>query len=245
MTAWGKKELGFDPMLIKQATWMTKTPENLDGPPDWAAVLHFEEMQGLAGSMIDDLEEKTIGGKSVFSAEHPFQPSFMVVDEATMVIGSESFFEDMLVLPPGKVTQLFKDSAVSGQAFGFADIETLRPLIDEQIEQLAELQLEPPVERLKEVPSLLESVLASLETKSKLEATIVLRANSESDGEKLNEIIVEAMEYGRVALLAQMSQQMDLNDPVQLATIQYTKRMAEKYETVSYTHLTLPTILLV
>jgi len=232
VTAWGEKELGFDPMLIKQATWVVNKPENLDEPPAWAAVLHFEEMQGLAGGMIDELEEKRIGGKAVFSAKWPQDPSFMVVDEATMVIGIESLFEDMLVQPRGKVAKLFDDSVVDGQAYGFIDVEMLRPTIDEAIEKAGDYELAPPVERLKEVHGLLQSVLAGLETKSKLEATIVLRANSKSDGEKLNEIIVEAMEYGKVNLLSQMSQQLDLNDPVQVATIQYAKRMSEKYEKI-------------
>ena len=233
VTAWGKKELGFDPMLIKQATWVMREPESLNAPPAWAAVLHFEEMQGLAGAMIDDLKEKRIAGKAVFSANSPeHQPGFMVVDEATIVIGMESFFEDMLVKPGGKVTKFFGDPSVAGQAFGFVDVKMLRPTFDEMIEQAGDYDLAPPLERLKKVPDLLESILAGLETKSDLEGTIVLRANSESDGEELNEIIIDAMEYGKVYLLAQMSGQLDLNDPVQAAMIQYAKRMAEKYEKI-------------
>ena len=54
VTAWGKKEFGFDPMLIKQATFMMKAPESLDdqGPPAYAAIFHFEEMQGLSGCLL-------------------------------------------------------------------------------------------------------------------------------------------------------------------------------------------------
>ena len=43
VTAWGKKEFGFDPMLITQVTFVVKKMDVLDRPPQWGAILHFEE----------------------------------------------------------------------------------------------------------------------------------------------------------------------------------------------------------
>ena len=96
VTAFGKKELGFDPMLITQATFLVQKFDALDRPPLWAAILHFDEMQGLAGGIIDDLEQKEVGGKQMFSGTGMGMPSFLVYDEATIFLGDEDFFPDMV-----------------------------------------------------------------------------------------------------------------------------------------------------
>ena len=58
VTAWGQKEFGFDPMLATQITFVAKKMEALDGPPEWGAVLHFDEMQGLGGEFVNKLYQK-------------------------------------------------------------------------------------------------------------------------------------------------------------------------------------------
>ena len=77
VTAWGLKELGFDPMLLEQVTFVMRTPNNMMAPPVWGAVLRFDEMQGLAGNLIDQLEEKEVNGKTLFSGANGM-PSFLV-----------------------------------------------------------------------------------------------------------------------------------------------------------------------
>ena len=233
VTAWGKKEFGFDPMLIKQATFMMKAPESLDdqGPPAYAAIFHFEEMQGLSGGMIDELEKKKVAGKSVFSSGNPYEPSYMVIDESTMVVGDERYFEEMLVSPPGRVATLMKEGTATGQAFAYFDIKGAEPFLDEVLSQMSENYVVPPeVERMKLIPSLLNSVESAVETKSKFEGKVILHARDAKDAEELNEIIVDSMEYYRKLLLTKMAQEMDMEDPVQVATVQYTKRIYEKFE---------------
>jgi len=231
VTAWGKKEIGFDPMLIKQATWIMKTPEELNSDPVWAVIFHFEEMQGLAGAMIDKLEKKKIAGKTVFSGENQRMPSFMVVDESTMVLGSESYFGEMLTSPAGSVTKLFKNGTVNGQAFAFLDMKAIEPIINEILTETDQFELAPPIERMKLIPGLIVSAELGVETKKTLESMLVMHCKNDSAAEELGEILVDAMDYGKKTLLDQMAQQMDMNDPVQVATIQYTQRITEKYET--------------
>ena len=109
VTAWGKQELGFDPMLIKQATFVVKNSEDMHRPWQWAGVLHFEEMQGLAGGVIDKLEKKKVGGKVMFSGTSQGLPSFLVYDEATMFVGDEAMFEEMVASKlKGKLVDLMK-----------------------------------------------------------------------------------------------------------------------------------------
>lgn len=233
VTAFGKKELGFDPMLIKQITWIMRAPKNIppQNPPEWAAIMHFEKMQGLAGGMIDRLEEKKIAGKTTYSGTQFGMPSFLVFDESTIIVGEESLFESMLTADgSGKLVDLIKNAKVKGQLVAFAQIEPIRPLIDFALEETSHFVLPPPIERMKLIPNLLESVELGVDSSESLEGTIVLHANNSKSAEELNEIIVDGLEFGREALLAQMASQLDMNDPVQAATVQYTKRIYEKYE---------------
>ena len=89
VSAWGKKELGFDPMLINQITFVVKKMDDFNRLPKWAAVLHFDEMQGLAGKLIDKLQAKKVGGKTMFSGTDQGMPSFLIYDESTMFVGDE------------------------------------------------------------------------------------------------------------------------------------------------------------
>jgi len=71
---------------------------------------------------------------------------------------------------------------------------------------------------------------AAIETKSEMGATVILHAKNESSAEKLSEILVDAMEYGRISLVKQLTAQLDMEDPVQVATVQYSNRVYEKFE---------------
>jgi hypothetical protein len=88
--AGGQKEFGFDPMLANQITFVAKKMEALEGPPEWGAVLHFEEMQGLGGEFVNQLNQKKVGDRTLFSGSSKGLPSFLVFDESTMLVGDES-----------------------------------------------------------------------------------------------------------------------------------------------------------
>ncbi|MDG1873824.1 MAG: DUF1559 domain-containing protein [Mariniblastus sp.] len=230
VTAWGKKEIGFDPMLIKQATWVMRTPERKGENPVSAVVLHFENMQGLSGAMIDRLEKKKIAGKTVFSSNSQDELSFMLVDEVTMVIGSEAYFEEILSGTKGAVAKLFGSSTVQGQVYAFLDMKAIEPIVSEILLETQKFELAPPVVRMTMIPSLILSVEFGVETRETLESVLVMHCKSETAAAELNEILQEAIEYGKQNLLAQMTQQMNLEDPVQAATLAYTQRIAEKFQ---------------
>lgn len=233
VTAFGKKELGFDPMLIKQITWVMNAPQTIppQGPPEWAAIMHFEEMQGLAGGMIDKMEEKRIAGKTAYSGAKMGMPSFLVFDESTIIVGEESMFESMVTADgSGPLVKLIKDGKVKGEMVAFLDVEPIRPMIDFVIQETGEFILPPPIERMKLIPDLLESAEVGLETGDSMEGTIILHAAGSESAEELEEIIVDALAFGKQALIGQMQAQLDINDPVQAATVEYTHRIYEKYE---------------
>lgn len=233
VTAWGKKEFGFDPMLITEVTLILQKMEEFppENQPGWAAVLHFEEMQGLAGAMIGQLEEKKLGGKTVYSGGED-RPSFLVFDESTMIIGNEAWFEQLITTSgQGKLVEMFNSPEVKGQVMTFADIKEMRPMLVEMLKEFDKYELPSQVSDLREIPYLVDALEIGLDVDGKIEAKLVVHASSGDAAERVSDIIVEGMQYGKVAMLAQMALELDLEDPVQAATLAYARRVAEKYET--------------
>lgn len=232
VTAWGQKELGFDPMLITEVTLiLDKLDKVTPGEePGWAAVLHFEKMQGLAGAMIDKLEEKTIGGKTVYSGENGI-PSFMVFDESTMIVGNESWFPELIAASgQGSLVEMFNGPSVKGQLMTFADVKQMRPLFEDICKVFDNYELPPQVDDFRRIPDLVESLELGVDVNKKFESRLVLKANNSEAAQQVHDIIVEGMQYGKVSMLAQMTSELDMDDPVQVATLQYARRVAEKYE---------------
>jgi len=236
VTAWGKKELGFDPMLIEQATFVVRNVDSLEGPPTWGAILHFEEMQGLAGGLIDRMEKKRVGDKVMFSGESQGLPSLLVYDEATIFVGkgetqtdTETFFAEMVAANnKGNLVRRFKRAQVNGQIQAFADFESVRPLLN-QLTNMMPGMLPPAIGKLKSVPDMIDAIEVGLDV-TELKTMLVIHAADEETAEEAHKIIQDAMELGADMGIGLMASQMDFDDPIQEATVEYAQRMSEQYK---------------
>ena len=229
VTAWGQKEFGFDPLLINQVTFIVKELKNLDSPPQWAAVLHFEEMQGLTGSILDQLDEKKLGGKTLFSGTASGRPSVLIYDDVTMFVGDEIFLKDMLVEDQSSaLVDLIKSASVKGQLQAFADIESLRPMLNEALASMPGY-LPPSLVKLKLVPDMISAIEIGVRIDGRLKTTLIVHANDVKTAEKLQSVFAEAIEFGSDFLIGILAAQMDFNDPVQEAAINYLQRLAQFY----------------
>lgn len=229
ITAWGQQEFGFDPLLINQATIMARTITDLQQPPTWAAVLHFESAQTLAGTMIDRLEKKQLGGKTLYSSGGFGQPSFLLIDEGTMLVGDESYFSDLLAATgEGRLIEIINGANVSGQLLAFTDIESLRPVLNEAAIGMP-LWLPPAVLKLKRLPDSLTSAQVGVKLNGIRATTdLVLRTEDLESAEQAGEILTEAMEFGTDLGIGMLAAQMDLSDPIQESMIEYTQRVADE-----------------
>ncbi len=234
ISAWGTKELGFDPMLIKEVTLVVRKIDDFPprGEPGWAAVLHFEEMQGLAGGMIDQLEEKKVGGKTVYDGTEVGMPSFMVYDESTMIVGNFEYFEEIATANGnGKLVEMIKAGKVEGELQAFVNFAPMRSFFAQAMSELDQFELPPELANLRHIPDLVDSMEIGQSTLNKIETRLIMHTSNSDDAERVKEILVDGMKYGKTTLLAAMATEMDMNDPVQVATVAYTKRIYEKYET--------------
>jgi hypothetical protein len=230
VTAWGIKELGFDPMLIKQVTFLAQETNSLERPPQWAAILHFEKMQGLAGNLIDRLEQKQVAGKAMFSGTAMGLPSFLVYDEATLFVGDEGFFQEMVTAnKSGPLVDLIKGSSLKGEIRAYGQFESVRPMLNQLTAGIPAL-LPPPITRLKQMPNLLDAIEVGVTVDGRVKTTLVLHASDDDTAENVSKILTEAMEFGSEMMLGMMAAQMDFNDPVQEATVEYAQRVAEDFK---------------
>ena len=230
VTAWGKETMGFDPMLIEQITFVVQTPGDPETPPLWAAILHFKQMQGLSDNLIKNMQQKQLGGKTLYSSSDPELPSFLVYDEATMLMGNDGYFAEMVdaASRQSELAQLIKNSKLKGQAFAFLDMKAVRPFL---VTQLANTPPLPPVfQKMKQIPELMNELEVSLNFQNQMVTTVKLRATNEENGEQLQKIITDGLEFGKNMLLAQMAGQMDFDDPIQAATMEYAQRIGDTYE---------------
>ncbi len=229
ITAWGLKELGFDPLMIKQATFIVKQMDSLNRPPQWAAILHFEKMQGLAGNLIDRLDAKKVGGKAMFSGTSVGMPSFLIYDEATIFVGDEAFFQDMVTADKsGALVDLIKNARVKGEMVAFADIKSVRPVLNQAMGGLPGF-LPPAIAKLKAIPDQIEAMEYGLKAEGGLNSTLIVHMSNTETAKETSEVITNALEFGSEMGLGFLAAQMDFNDPVQEAVVDYAQRVAAEY----------------
>ena len=230
VTAWGKKQFGFDPMLIRQITFIVRQLDGLNRPPKWAAVLHFQEIQGLAGTWVDQLDEKQVGGKSVFSGTANGLPSFLIYDEATMFMGDEPYFVEMLVAEnSGKLVELFEEAGVKGQLVAFVDVESVRSILNEAMMELPGV-LPPAITKLKKIPNLIDAIEIGVHVDGRVGTELILHAADDDSAKEVHKIIAEALEFGGEMGIGMLAAQMDFSDPVQVAIVEYAQRVKGEYE---------------
>ena len=230
VTAWGKKELGFDPMLITQATYIVKEMDNLQSPPKYAAILHFEEMQGLAGNLIDQLEEKKVGDKVMFSGGGYGTPSFLIYDEATMFVGDEELFGDMINAGQSSdLARMVKGASVKGELQAFANIKPVRPILNQLMAGMPAM-LPPAVTKLRGIPDMIDGIEIGVDAKENFQTKIILHGVDEEVAEDVEKIVGDAIEFGKDMGLGVLAAQMDFDDPVQEATVEYAQRVADYME---------------
>ncbi|MEM7783753.1 MAG: DUF1559 domain-containing protein [Planctomycetota bacterium] len=229
VTAWGLKELGFDPMLITQGTFVIEEVDDLGRLPKWAAALQFEEMQGLAGNLLKELEKKRIGDRVLYEAPSglPGYVSFLIYDESTILVGDKELFESMVrAQESGVLRDLVEKASVKGEVMGFADFRPLRPVLKQALQGIPAM-LPPPVTKLKLLPDLIDAIEVGITVEGRIKTMIKFHGVEEADTKKAAKIIRDAIAFGSDMGIGAMAAQMDFNDPVQSATVDYVQRFAE------------------
>ena len=229
--AWGKRELGFDPMDATQITLIAKAPQGEEtlqgGLPSWkwAAIMHFKTKQRLAGATIDQLT-KGPDGKVYKGSLLRVLPSFLLVDDNTIVVGDDTWFDELQKAGTdsslGK--QLNTELAGGGDVVAIFDIKKIRPLLNQMTKEMPP-GLPPAVNRLKELPELLNSKVVRLDLKLG-QLKVQLNSVDVASAERAKMILTKAMSFGADMAVGSAATQMDTGDKVQLAAVNYFERLS-------------------
>ena len=230
VTAWAKRELGFDPMKASQITLIAKAPKDMEemqlGPPRWAAIMHFESKQKLGGTIIDSLTEIGPDGTYYYGDQWRGIPSFLMVDDKTIIAGEATWFDDLKEAGSdsslGK--QLETEMAGGGDLVAFFDIKKIRPLLNQMKEQVP-AGFPPAVKRLKELPELLDSKVVRLDLKTG-QMVVELNSVDAASAERTKKTLTKAMSFGADMAIGGVATQMDGSDKVQVASLEYFERLS-------------------
>ncbi|MDB2685995.1 DUF1559 domain-containing protein [Mariniblastus sp.] len=229
MTAWGKRELGIDPMEASQITMIVKAPKDLDTfeqqPPSWAAIMHFKSQQKLDGDLLDQLD-KDPNGKVYHGDNRAGIPSALLLDDKTVVLGDDAWFDELEKAgADSSLGKLMKTEMAGGGDFvALLDIEKIRPVLNQMMEQMPP-GLPPAVKRLKELPELLDSKVVRLDLKSG-QMMVEMNGVDAASAERTKKILTKAMSLGADMAVGGVATQMDGRDKVQAAALEYFERLS-------------------
>ena len=77
---------------------------------------------------------------------------------------------------------------------------------------------------------LINSMEFGIDVDGTLESKLLMHADNKKDAEEFEQIFVDAMRFGKEMFIAQTARNVNQNDPVQAASVQYAARIGNKYE---------------
>lgn len=235
ITAWGMKELGFDPLEIE---WMLAFVEMPDpetpqaGPPPAAVILRSAKQfpeGAILGTLWDNTQEEELDGKTYRKGHSPADPSIYRADDYTLIIATGDLLPRMLdnhaEPEDGRVTNVLERMKKMPDVMGLVFVEPVRPML---AMPLMMVPVPPQLGDVKQIPSLLTSIGLKGNLRGMPSYSLIFRANNEDDAQKLDDIIGKAMDFGKQMMDAKLAEEDNSDDPVKQAMAKYQKRVGEK-----------------
>jgi len=228
-SALGKKELGIDPLDVAGVLFFVEAPSE-SRPPGIAAIVLFAAPQnqgGMLPQLVEQTVEDRINGAPYRRANAPDGLSMYQPDDKTLILAHDHLLQKMLAKPAegtGNVQQLLAQADRSADFLAILSIDPLRPLINAA---LAEEELPPPLAPLKQIPNQLSVVELSVNFTRAAGATLTATAVDEDAAVQLQQTIDQTLNMGKMILTAKMSEEIDHDDPVGQATMQYLERVSK------------------
>ena len=235
LTAWGKKEIGFDPVKIKEAVAFCTPPAA--GPPQFGAVVRLKEAYSKADivAKLRGAIEVEIDGQAVLALPFPGAPEVYFSDDHTIVIGSAALMKPIIAAKDvdSAVTRLLKEGDGSGLLTTVVSLDDLRPLIQRAMSsreaRMARAQAPPAIQEFFDLPDLLTAVIFRMSGTETMTISLTLRARDGAAAEEAERIITQGLDTARQAFQAQAAHAGGANSSaVELATIKYSARMSEQ-----------------
>lgn len=237
VSAAAKQQLGIDPLEIDQLVAFVESP-NEPGPPPFGVVLRMskpQDRQTLLPMLLQQTQPATLSnGRPFLRAAAPGLPSVMLPNDRTIVIAPEPMLEKMMkpAAADSPLLKLLRATPNDRHLTFIATLDPVRGQIEAALGQTPPLP--PPLERFKQLPSLVSSLELRVNVTGQFDAEMIFRAANAQNAEQTREMLSSGVALAKETVLVQVAAQLRAGnqDPVQAATIAYVQRLTEHFATM-------------
>jgi hypothetical protein len=230
ITAAVMKETGIDPATVER---VVISYANFQPPqePLFAVAAYFSEPLDPAQALLPvktRAKESKVAGKTYW-VDAAARVSFAMPDNRTVVVAPEPVLKQLL---SGKaadtpMTQLLKRTDFSAHSVSVVSLDAIRNQINALVAQLPPLP--PQFQQFLKIPELVSSLEVRAQFGGSPDFEWIFHARDDQAAEQLEGLINQGVAMGKEMLLVQMSRQMRGDDPVEKATAQYARRLADHF----------------
>ena len=232
LVAAGKQRVGIDPIDIVEVLAIAEAPG--EGPPGYGVVVRFAKPYELMKMRLPinwPVQQTQIADRPYLQSQHPMMPGFYMPDDTTLLIAPHPMLQAMLVNQktptPGALSRLLSKADGNSDLLAVVMIEAVRPLLNAVVAQAAD-ELPPPLQGVTKLPDLIDAAKLDIRVATSPGASLSLLAPDEAKAKELAKLLNDLLDMGEQFALAQVAAEMQGDDPVQVATAQYTQRVTKK-----------------
>jgi prepilin-type processing-associated H-X9-DG protein len=238
ISAYGKKEMGFDPLEIEQVMMIVGAINQGPGK-SVGFVLRFQkpvDVERVAKKMVAGGKEEKIEGQRGWVVPSEFLPSIAFPNDRTAIVSAKPFLQQLLTAKPGdgplqKMLAAADDSA--GATF-FLAVEPIRPLLASIMMMLANVGPAEAVQDLVDLPMKIDTLQVAANFKPAgdgLMFDIKLGTRDKDTAEKVVGGIKRAFKLAQTMIMEQIYAGVDDENSeeleVKVASMKYVERLAD------------------
>lgn len=228
ITAFGKKELGFDPCEITNIMFLVDSFSDTDQPPEFGLLVEFDSPQQAPAELIQKMGmfDERSDGKTIYRGTSGLGEVLMQLNEKTFAFGVESFLKKMQSAKGAKSNLLdqINQSQPSGHFDAYVTIEPVRALIKQQLPPAD--RVPPPFANFLSLPDLIDSISINKSFAENGKSRFQINAINEQSREEIERILQQGLATAQQLILAQIQNEPAFEDPdLRQAVSAYVNRM--------------------
>lgn len=225
--AWSVENIGIDPADINSIVLVVGVPEA--GGADFGFGVTLDE-----DFDVQRLNRRLLAGPAVMLDGYESRPLadtpdlfLHQIDARAAVVATAGQLPAMVAANggTGPLPKLVATLPQRGPVMAAAVVEPVRQQLNQAMEQVAR-QLPPPLVGTARIPELLDAMVATAGNPPGTQLRLMMIARDEASAAELEEVINDALQFGRDMAVAQSTLQLQNDDPMTEATRAYVQRLS-------------------
>ena len=229
VTAVAMKETGIDPSKIDQAVI---SYANFEPPrePSFSVAAFFSqppEPGQVLAPIKARAKESTFAGKTYWVDRG--QVSFSMPDNRTLLLAPEPVFKQLISGKPADspFARQLKQTDFSAHIVAVVSFDVIREQLNALVAQAPPLP--PQFKQFLKIPELVSALEVRTTFGGSPDFEWIFHARDPQSAVQLEQLINQGVAIGKEMIIAQMSQQLQGDDPVQQASVQYMRRLVDRF----------------